>query len=421
MKELSKKLQELSDKGFIRPSSSPWGAPVLFVKKKDGSFKMCIDYRELNKLTVKNRYLLPRIDDLFDQLQGSSIYSKIDLRSGYHQLRDLQKIATVNDETYQIKESRFEWGGISWAQPEGSGKALGYDNGFGSSLKQILEGEAQIEHRNEKTKEHRKWRRWRLIEGGYTQGETIGATLTMYGTYAYTAGVGYLVMEIKIRRLCTYPQVENFLSIPGSEQKMTYQDGKARTNHKRIDHFQKASRVRILDEHAYIQKKHDGPRANMNHSDSRGHATCLPLIDFWQRLGLSSCQLADFHTNNSYHASIKAALMRHVWICVENAITCKGCNAGTGLDKKSVTLAEAKMPDGVVRSWRQELCSRFTLGKDRKAGTSSRVERSSPHFPEGIHVDDKLQFVEEPVEIMEREIKRLKRSRIPLVKVRWEL
>ncbi|GJR29281.1 putative reverse transcriptase domain-containing protein [Tanacetum coccineum] len=87
MKELSEQLKELSDKGFIRPSSSPWGASVLFVKKKDGSFRMCIDYRELNKLTVKNRYPLPRINDLFDQLQGSSVYSKIDLRSGYHQLR----------------------------------------------------------------------------------------------------------------------------------------------------------------------------------------------------------------------------------------------------------------------------------------------------------------------------------------------
>ncbi|GJZ97600.1 putative reverse transcriptase domain-containing protein [Tanacetum coccineum] len=73
--------------GFIRPSSSPWGAPILFIKKEDGSFRMCIDYGELNKLIVKNRYPLPRIDDLFDQLQGSSIYSKIDLRSGYHQLR----------------------------------------------------------------------------------------------------------------------------------------------------------------------------------------------------------------------------------------------------------------------------------------------------------------------------------------------
>nr|GFC04947.1 putative reverse transcriptase domain-containing protein [Tanacetum cinerariifolium] len=87
MKDLSEQLKELSDKGFIRSSSSPWGAPVLFVKKKDGSFRMCIDYQELNKLTVKNRYPLPRIDDLFDQLQGSIVYSKIDMRSGYHQLR----------------------------------------------------------------------------------------------------------------------------------------------------------------------------------------------------------------------------------------------------------------------------------------------------------------------------------------------
>ncbi|GJY86400.1 putative reverse transcriptase domain-containing protein [Tanacetum coccineum] len=80
LEELSGQLKELQDKGFIRPSSSPWGAPVLFVKKKDGSFRMCIDYRELNKLTVKNRYPLPRIDDLFDQLQRSQFFSKIDLR-----------------------------------------------------------------------------------------------------------------------------------------------------------------------------------------------------------------------------------------------------------------------------------------------------------------------------------------------------
>ncbi|GKB62656.1 putative reverse transcriptase domain-containing protein, partial [Tanacetum coccineum] len=87
IQELSDQLQELVDRGFIRPSTSPWGAPVLFVTKKDGSFRMCIDYRELNKLTLNNHYPLPRIDDLFDQLQGSIVYSKIDLRSGYHQLR----------------------------------------------------------------------------------------------------------------------------------------------------------------------------------------------------------------------------------------------------------------------------------------------------------------------------------------------
>ncbi|GJR23352.1 putative reverse transcriptase domain-containing protein [Tanacetum coccineum] len=101
MQELSTQLEELSDKGFIRPSSSPWGASVLFVKKKDESFQMCIDYRALNKLTMKNRYPLLRIDDLFDQLQGSSVYSMIDLRSGYHQLRVREEdIPTTTFRTY---------------------------------------------------------------------------------------------------------------------------------------------------------------------------------------------------------------------------------------------------------------------------------------------------------------------------------
>ncbi|KAI3824362.1 hypothetical protein L1987_05820 [Smallanthus sonchifolius] len=97
LQELSTQLQELLDKGFIRTSSSPWRAPVLFVKKKDGTFRICIGYHELNKVTIKNHYPLPRTDDLFDQLQGSNLYSKIDLRSGYHQLRvreeDISKTA----------------------------------------------------------------------------------------------------------------------------------------------------------------------------------------------------------------------------------------------------------------------------------------------------------------------------------------
>ncbi|KAA3483692.1 DNA/RNA polymerases superfamily protein [Gossypium australe] len=87
LKELKAQLQELTDKGFARPSFSPWGAPVLFVKKKDGTMRMCVDYRQLNKVTIKNKYPLPRIDDLFDQLKGASVFSKIDLRSGYYQLR----------------------------------------------------------------------------------------------------------------------------------------------------------------------------------------------------------------------------------------------------------------------------------------------------------------------------------------------
>jgi hypothetical protein len=84
--ELKLQLKEMMDKGYIRPSVSPWGASVLFLKKKDGTLRLCIDYRQLNKVTIKNKYPLPRIDDLFDQLGGASIFSKIDLRSGYHQL-----------------------------------------------------------------------------------------------------------------------------------------------------------------------------------------------------------------------------------------------------------------------------------------------------------------------------------------------
>ncbi|KAI3745512.1 hypothetical protein L1987_58626 [Smallanthus sonchifolius] len=107
LQELSAELQELLDKGFIRPSSSPWGALVLFVKKKHVTFRMCIDYRELNKVTIKNRYPLPCIDDLFDQLQGSSFYSKIDLRSDYHQLRVQDE--HISKTTFRTRYGHYEF------------------------------------------------------------------------------------------------------------------------------------------------------------------------------------------------------------------------------------------------------------------------------------------------------------------------
>ena len=107
LKELKLKLQELLEKGFIRPSVSPWEAPVLFVKMKDGTLRLCIDYRQLNKLTVKNKYPLPRIDDLFDQLKGASIFSKIDLRFGYHQLRI--KDVDVHKTVFRMRYGHYEF------------------------------------------------------------------------------------------------------------------------------------------------------------------------------------------------------------------------------------------------------------------------------------------------------------------------
>ena len=95
--ELKTQLQELIDKGFIQPSSSPWGCPAIFVKKKDETLRLCVDYRPLNEVTIKNKYPLPRIDLLFDQLAGAKVFSKIDLRSGYHQIKikpeDIPKMA----------------------------------------------------------------------------------------------------------------------------------------------------------------------------------------------------------------------------------------------------------------------------------------------------------------------------------------
>ena len=107
LKELKIQLQELLDKGFIRPSVSPWGAPVLFVKKKDGTLRMCIDYRQINKVTVKNKYPLPRIEDLFDQLKGAGVFSKIDLRSGYYQLR--VKDVNVPKTAFRTRYGHYEF------------------------------------------------------------------------------------------------------------------------------------------------------------------------------------------------------------------------------------------------------------------------------------------------------------------------
>ena len=102
--ELKKQLEELQRIGIIRPNSPPWGAPVLFVKKKDGSMRLCVDYRALNEVTIKNKYPLPRIDDLFDQLKGAKYFSKIDLRLGYFQLKIREKRHSKDSICHPLRE-----------------------------------------------------------------------------------------------------------------------------------------------------------------------------------------------------------------------------------------------------------------------------------------------------------------------------
>ena len=107
LQELRVQLQGLLDKGFIKSSTSPWGAPVLFVKKKGKTLRLCIDYRQLNKVTIKNRYPLPRIDDLIDQLRGARVYFKINLRTGYHQLR--VKETVIPKTAFRTRYGHFEF------------------------------------------------------------------------------------------------------------------------------------------------------------------------------------------------------------------------------------------------------------------------------------------------------------------------
>ena len=105
--KLKVQIQELLGKGFIRPSTSPWGAPILFAKKKDKTLRLCINYRQLNRVTIKNRYPLPRIDDLFDQLRGARVYSKINLLTGYHQLR--VKETDIPKTKFRTRYGHFEF------------------------------------------------------------------------------------------------------------------------------------------------------------------------------------------------------------------------------------------------------------------------------------------------------------------------
>jgi len=124
--ELKKQLEELLEKQFVRPSVSPWGAPVLLVKIKHGSMRLCVDYRQLNKVTIKNRYPLPRIDDLMDQFVGAEVFSKIDLRSGYHQIR--VKAEDVSKTAFRTRYGHYKYSVMPFGVTNAPGVFMEYLN-----------------------------------------------------------------------------------------------------------------------------------------------------------------------------------------------------------------------------------------------------------------------------------------------------
>nr|GEV65738.1 putative reverse transcriptase domain-containing protein [Tanacetum cinerariifolium] len=458
MKELADQLQELTDKGFIRPSSSPWGDSVLFVKKKDGLFRMCIDYRELNKLIVRNRYPLPRIDDLFDQLQGSSVHSKIDLSyviwfdertgrihrpyesglAGYYRrfIKGFLKIAKPMTKLTQ-KKVKFEWGDKQEATfqllkqklcsapilalLEGSEDFIVYYDasikGLGAMLMQREKTKAQkLENiKNEDL-------RGMLVENAKNPGA---------------------IREQKLE-----PRADGTQCLNDRSWLPCY--GDLRTVIIETDPMDKLARIYLKE----VVTRHGISVSIISDRDPRFAS------NFWMSLQNDLGTRLDMSTAR-YHASIKAAPFEALygwkcrspvcWTKVGEAqildpeliqettgkiiqikqrmqaardrqksyanLKCKSMEFQVG-DKVMLKVSPWK---GVVRfSKRGKLNPRvhntFHVSNMKKC----HVDEPLAIPLDGLHVDDKLHFIEEPMEIMDHEVKRLKRSCILLVKVAYD-
>nr|GEV60541.1 putative reverse transcriptase domain-containing protein [Tanacetum cinerariifolium] len=346
MQELSTQLQELLDKGFIRPSSSPWGASVLFVKKKDGSLRICIDYRKLNKLTMKNRYPLPRIDDLFDQLQGSSVYSKIDLRSGYHQLR-------VRDEyilktTFRTRYGHYEFQVMPFGLTNAPAVFMDLMNQecrpYLDKFVIVLIDDILI---YSKTKEEHDAHLRLILE--LLKKEELYAKFLKCDFWLLKKSVKFnwgekeetALQKLK-KKLCSAP----ILALPeGSENFVVYCD-----------------------------------------SSHKGLGTVLMQKE--KVIAYASRQLTIHEKNYTTHdLKLRAVILAKV---------------GTGAYR-------LELPEKLIRVHSTFHVSNIKCLSDEPLAIPL----------DEVHVDDKLNFIEEPVEIMDRVVKRLKQSCILIVKVIW--
>nr|GEV17064.1 retrovirus-related Pol polyprotein from transposon 17.6 [Tanacetum cinerariifolium] len=359
MQELSNQLQELADRGFIIPSTSPWGAPVLFVKKKDGSFRMCIDYRELNKLTIKNRYPLPKIDDLFDQLQGSSVYSKIDLRSSYHQLR-------VRDE--DIPKTAFRT------------------------------REKVIAYASRQLKPH---------EENYT---------------THDLELGAVVFVLKIWRHYLYGTKYTVFTDHKSLQLIL--------DHKELNMRQRRWLELLADydcETRYHPGKDDlGTQLDMSTAyhpeiDGQSERTIQTLEDmlracviYFGKAWEKHLPLVEFSYNNSYHASIKAAPFEALYGRKSRSPVCWA-------EVRDVQLTGPEIIHETTEKIVQIRQRLIELPEDLRnvhntfhvSNLKKCLSDESLLIPmKELRLDEKLNFMEEPVDIMNQEVKQLRQSRI---------
>nr|GEW58301.1 putative reverse transcriptase domain-containing protein [Tanacetum cinerariifolium] len=498
MKELAEQLLELTDKGFIRLSSSPWGAPILFVKKKDGSFWICIDYRELNKLTVKNRYPLPRINDLFDQLQGSSIYSKVNLRSGITTVfmnlmnrvckpyLDKFVIVFIDDILIYSKSKKEHKGHLrvqflghvidclgihvdpakiesikdcaSPKTPTENRQFLGlagyyrrFIEGFlkiAKSMTKLTQKDANVVADALSRKERVPLRNIKnedvggmLLENA-KKPEAIRAEklessadgtlclnsrswLPCYGDFwivimheshksKYSIHPGSEKMYQYIKKLYWWPNMKANIATYVSKYLTC---AKVKAEHQRpsglLRAFQKALGTRLDMSTAYHPETDGQSERTIQTPEGKLHACVIDFGNGWER----HLPLIEFSYNNSYHASIKAAPFEALYGHKCRSLVCWAEIGDAQLIGPFKVLAKV----GTV-AYRLELPQQ--LSRVYSTFHVSNLKKCLSDEPlaillDELHINDKLRFVEEPVEIIDQEIKRLRQSRIPIIKVRW--
>nr|GEX85458.1 hypothetical protein [Tanacetum cinerariifolium] len=432
LQELSTQLQELSDKGFIRPSSSPWGTSVLFFKKKDGFFWMCIDYRKVNKLIMKKQYLLSRINDLFDQLQGSRVYSKIDLRSGYHQLRvreeDILKIA------FRTRYGHYEFQVMSF----GLTNALASEEEHAKHLKIILEL-----LKKEELYARSCWLLQTIYRRFLEDCQTYDEADSEEREFDWSEKTKAAFQLLK-QKLCS---ALILALLKGSETFVVYCDasrkGLGAVLMQREKVIAYASRQLKIHEKNYITHDLEIGALNMrqrtwlellsDYEEIRYHlgkanvvADALSRKERNKPLRVQALVMTIGDKNENFRIEDSCGMIKKIeqrtdgTLCLNRRswIPCQGF-------KEAVLVAEYESLDCHLP---QKLAYRLELPKQlsrvHRTFHVSNLKKCFVDEPltiplDEIQIDDKLNFIEEPVEIMDREVKRLKKSRIPIVKVRW--
>ncbi|GJT65649.1 putative reverse transcriptase domain-containing protein [Tanacetum coccineum] len=440
MKELSEQLKELSDKGFIRPSSSPWGAPVLFVKKKDGSFRMCIDYRELNKLTVKNRYPLPRIDDLFDQLQGSSVYSKIDLRSGYHQLRvreeDIPKTA------FRTRYGHYEFQVMPFGLTNAPAVFMDLMNRVCKPYldkfvivfiddiliysKNKQEHEEHLKLILELLKKEELYAKFSKCEFWIPKVQFLGHVIDSEGIHVDPAKIESIKdwaspkSPTEIRQflgLAGYYRrfIEGFLKIAKPMTKLTQKKVKFVWGDKQEAAFQLLKQKLCS---APILALPEGSEDFIAYCDASKKGLGAVLMQREKVIAYASRQLKIHEKNYTTHDLELGAVVfaLKIW---RHYLSHPRPELIQEMTEKSQTAKDAALVIDQKELRRLSVNRWNSKSRDKVLEKVGEVAYKLELPEELSRVHNTFHFVEEPVEIMDREVKRLKRSRIPLVKVRW--